>query len=284
MSAQLLYARSGNEAVEINPSTGATIALVTSGSDWYWTVFSVMAATTLGYVVLMAFVPRRERFFHYLSVGAALFSSIAYFTMASNLGWAAVETEFGHQQGGGERQVFYARYIGWFMSAPLIMLNLSFFAGVDWVTALFTAMAVNVYIIGGLVGAVVSTTYKWGYWTIGVAAWCLVVYQLVWVSMRSLNELTSVTVEPKIRTWYRLIIGGVVFIYSLYPICWGLSEGGNVITPTSEGVFYGVLDLIALPILNTAVLLASRKLDIEELGLGIPAARTESVPEKTPVA
>lgn len=29
----------------------------------------------------------------------------------------------------------------------------------------------------------------------------------------------------------------------LYPICWGLSEGSNTISSTSEIVFYGILDI-----------------------------------------
>lgn len=34
----------------------------------------------------------------------------------------------------------------------------------------------------------------------------------------------------------------------LYPIAWALSEGANVISPTSEAVFYGVLDLLLGPV------------------------------------
>jgi len=34
----------------------------------------------------------------------------------------------------------------------------------------------------------------------------------------------------------------------LYPVCWGLSEGSNTISPTSEMVFYGILDLLSGPV------------------------------------
>jgi bacteriorhodopsin len=33
-------------------------------------------------------------------------------------------------------------------------------------------------------------------------------------------------------------------MWLLYPIAWGVSEGGNVIPPDSEAVFYGVLDIM----------------------------------------
>lgn len=34
----------------------------------------------------------------------------------------------------------------------------------------------------------------------------------------------------------------------LYPVAWGVSEGGNVISPTKEMIFYGVLDLVLGPL------------------------------------
>ena len=37
-------------------------------------------------------------------------------------------------------------------------------------------------------------------------------------------------------------------IWLCYPIAWGVAEGGNVIAPGSEAVFYGVLDLCAKPV------------------------------------
>ena len=34
----------------------------------------------------------------------------------------------------------------------------------------------------------------------------------------------------------------------IYPICWALSDGANVISPTGEMVFYGVLDIFSGPL------------------------------------
>ena len=36
----------------------------------------------------------------------------------------------------------------------------------------------------------------------------------------------------------------LMFFWLLYPIAWGLSEGGNVITEEGEMIFYGVLDVL----------------------------------------
>lgn len=42
-------------------------------------------------------------------------------------------------------------------------------------------------------------------------------------------------------------------IWLLYPIAWGVSEGGNVISPDSEAVFYGILDFIAKPVCSLSL-------------------------------
>ena len=57
-----------------------------------------------------------------------------------------------------------------------------------------------------------------------------------------------------------------VFLWFLYPIAWGLSEGGNVIAPDSEAVFYGVLDLFAKPVFGALLIWGHRGIDPGRLG------------------
>lgn len=51
-----------------------------------------------------------------------------------------------------------------------------------------------------------------------------------------------------------------------YPICWALSEGSNVITPTSEMIWYGILDCITGPIFLLFFLFQLRAVDYEAFG------------------
>ena len=53
----------------------------------------------------------------------------------------------------------------------------------------------------------------------------------------------------------------------LYPIAWGVCEGGNVIAPDSEAVFYGILDLLAKPVFGALLIWAHRGIDPATLGL-----------------
>jgi hypothetical protein len=39
-----------------------------------------------------------------------------------------------------------------------------------------------------------------------------------------------------------------MFIWFLYPIAWGVADGGNVISPLKEMIFYGILDVLAKPV------------------------------------
>ncbi len=62
------------------------------------------------------------------------------------------------------------RYIQWFITFPLLLLSVLLTTGLslsDIVTTLFFA---DFVVISGLVGALVQSTYKWGYYTFGVAA------------------------------------------------------------------------------------------------------------------
>ena len=58
-------------------------------------------------------------------------------------------------------------------------------------------------------------------------------------------------------------------LWFLYPIAWGLSEGGNVIAPDSEAVFYGILDILAKPGFGMLLLFFHRGIEPSRLGLHI---------------
>ena len=49
----------------------------------------------------------------------------------------------------------------------------------------------------------------------------------------------------------------------------GVCEGGNVITPDSEAIFYGILDLLAKPVFGALLIWGHRNVDPARLGLKI---------------
>lgn len=133
--ADTLIKRAGNRALQTNPPN-ADIHLGRWGSDWAWTVFCVMALTTLGLLAWSDVVPKNRRTFHYLLIATLAVSSIAWWTMASDLGATPITVQFlrnspfGSGYGGfPTRQIFYARYIDWFITTPLLLLSLLLITG-----------------------------------------------------------------------------------------------------------------------------------------------------------
>lgn len=195
-------------------------------------------------------------------------AAIAYFSMASHLGWTAIRVEFhrgvGSKVHGNTREIYYVRYIDWVITTPLLLLDLLLTAGMPWPTTLFVILVDEVMIITGLVGALVSSSYKWGYFTFGCVALCYVLYVLVWEARIHANGVSREAGKAF------LTCGALTaFLWTLYPIAWGVCEGGNVIPVDSEGVFYGILDLFAKPVFGALLIMGHRNIDPASLGLYI---------------
>ena len=190
--------------------------------------------------------------------------------MGSNLGWAAIPVEFRRSNprvGGAMRQIFYVRYIDWFLTTPLLLLDLLLTCRLPWPTILYTISMNEIMIVTGLVGALVPTRYKWGFFTFGCAAFLVVVYTLV-----SEGRQYAKALGTDVHRTY--IICGVwtIGLWFLYPIAWGLGEGGNVIASDSEAIFYGVLDFLTKPVFSFLLLWGHRHIDIARLGLHVRGA------------
>ena len=262
---------SGNQALNINSVVGpqADLAITNHGSDWYFTVCAIMGVSTLAFMGMSYTKPQNHRMFHYITAGITLVAAIAYYSMGSGLGQTPIQVEFIRRDSSevgsaGTREIFWVRYIDWFVTTPLLLTDLLLTAGLPTATILATILADEVMIVTGLVGALTQTSYKWGFWTFGMVAFFYVVYSLVWNGRRHANALGG-----SIATTYTMCGVLTIFIWFLYPIAWGLSEGGNVIHPDSEAIFYGVLDVIAKPIFGFMLLIGHRNIDPSALGLHI---------------
>ncbi|TVY37641.1 Protein FDD123 [Lachnellula occidentalis] len=267
-----LQPRAGNDALNVNPNMfnyyrSSDINITTHGSDWYWAVTAVMAAATIAFIATSFTVSRERRIFHYITAAITMTATIAYFTMASNLGYTPIAVEFQRSSpkvAGITREIFYVRYIDWFVTTPLLLLDLLLTAGMPWPTILYTIFLDEVMVITGLVGALVASSYKWGYFVIAMLALMGIAYNVVIVGLAHSRALGS-TVN---RTF---MICGVwtIFLWFVYPIAWGLSEGGNIIAPDSEAVFYGVLDILAKPVFGAMLIIGHRNIDPATLGLHV---------------
>jgi len=225
-----------NHALGSNPPN-APIDITTHGSDWLWAAFALMALADLGMIAWSFAKPRGTRAFHHIAIVILTIASLDYFAMASDLGSTPIMTEFRLD---GPRAIWYSRYIDYTLTWPLLTTTLLLTTGVPLSELLITNFAAVFMAVSYLVGALVQSQYKWGFFTFATATLFYVWYHVLVPS--------SSVAGAEIKSGYRMHAGLLSFIWMLYPICWGLSEGGNVISPTSEMIFYGVLDIIMKPL------------------------------------
>ena len=269
----------GNHALDINGFTNTVTTnnhITNAGSDWYFTVTSVQGAAALIFIILSFYKRRSQRLFYYITAALTLVSSIAYFAQGSNLGWTAIQVEWQRSAAdvrGNMRQIFYARYIDYFITIPLLLLDLLLWAGLPRPTIAYTILISEVWVVSTLIAALVKSTYKWGFFTFGVAAYCFVAYTVVFEGLAYARGLGA-----DISRNYLIGSVWVATIWLLYPIAFGVSEGGNVIAPTSEAVFYGILDILTKTVFGFFILWSLRNVELERLGIHIRDAKEAELP------
>lgn len=177
-------------------------------------------------LVLSFAAKESERVFHYLFSFALLVGAITYYAQASDLGWSAVK-QTDHLGNGVVRQMFYARYINWVVSFPSLVLGLGLISGVSW-TTIFCNIAIAWYwVISYLVSAYTTTAYRWGFFAFGTFSWLI-------LAMSTINESREAAALLGIERDYLFLAGWLNLLWLLYPIAFGLTDGGNMI-----GVYRG---------------------------------------------
>jgi len=245
-----------NDALKINPPVG-DISLTTGGSDWLWAVTALYLFLFLIVVGLTYFARNGEKILHYLFTISLFVGGISYFTMASDLGSTPIVTSTNEA---GTRQIFYVRYINWFIGWTPLITAVGLISGVSWSTIVYNIALSWIWVASWLSGALVATHYKWGFFAFGTFA-----YFLLSASLLYTGSITAKRVGILKQYW--LVTGWLVFIWLIYPIAWGVDDGGNKIGVTQGFIFFGVLDVMTAPVLALVILFLSTKWDYRSLNL-----------------
>jgi len=257
----------GNNALQSNPPN-ADISINTKGSDWLWAVFAIMAVSAIAMTFWQHTRIRGQKAFHTLPIAILTTASIAYFAMASDLGSTPVMAEYfgGDHQNyaglGATRAIWYVRYIDWTITTPLLLLELLLATGLPTTDVFICVFMDLTMIITGLVGALVASSYKWGFFAFGCAA---LLY--VWWILLGPARVSAGLLGTDVRSAYTKSAALLSFLWLLYPIAWGLSDGGNVITSDGEMIFYGILDILAKPVFCFVHLWSLRGIDLTRFGM-----------------
>ena len=94
----------------------------------------------------------------------------------------------------------------------------------------------------------------------GIVTYIYIVYELLFSVRNRANSLGS-----DIHKAYLIPAALESLIWLIYPIAWGVCEGGNVIAPDSEAVFYGILDIATIICIPALLLFSLRDIDLARL-------------------
>ncbi|KAJ5166964.1 uncharacterized protein N7482_005745 [Penicillium canariense] len=277
----------GNDALIVNPVTGANETLSLNGSDWLWAVTAIYVLSfvgsdslslifntchrlthgviQIGLLILSFAAKESERVFHYLFTFALLVGAITYYAQASDLGWSTVE-QVDNLGNGVVRQMFWAKYVNWTVAFPSLVLGLGLVSGVSW-TTIFCNIAIALYwVVSYLVAAYTTSDYRWGFFAFGTFAWLI-------LAMSTLNESREAAALLGVDRDYIILAGWLNILWVLYPVGFGLTDGGNRISVTGGFIFFGVLDVLMVPVLSFAVLFFARNWDYRKLSIAFSDSR-----------
>jgi len=182
-----------------------------------------------------------------------LIASLAYLTMATGNGWY-IRCHDG-------RMFFFARYIDWVITTPLMLHALCHFGGAGSEIRNFLFFSDVVMIVAGLIASTITGAEKWVFFAFSMLAFIPVLYYICQVRDQVVDNLsyhsgtgehvaaTDANAVHRPHVWffgnYRILADLTVATWLLYPVAWILAEGTGKISVTGEAIFYAVLDFIA---------------------------------------
>lgn len=109
-------------AESLAPTACTTIEEVGSTGVGALTIaFLILGVSTIVFITRVGSA-KGQKVYYYCNVFICGFATMSYFAMLSGQGWTAVA---------GCRQFFYARYVDWSVTTPLLLLDLGLIAGAD---------------------------------------------------------------------------------------------------------------------------------------------------------
>jgi len=185
--------------------------------------------------------------------------------MVASLAYLAMATKHGYTTRCNGRDFYYARYVDWIITTPLMLYDLAVLGGSDFNTRLFLCAIDIIMIVSGLIGSLVEdsgaglgeTNEKWAFFGFSMLCFIPVIYFLCANSGDGkatlfgdmCNDLlgfchSNFGSDHRARAYQRAMNLTVV-TWMVYPIIWILSEGTETISVEGENIAYTVLDILS---------------------------------------
>ncbi|EGG00698.1 uncharacterized protein MELLADRAFT_50312 [Melampsora larici-populina 98AG31] len=209
-----------------------------------WVVFAIMILSTVVIGILTTQQQKNNKLFHHITLTINFIAAISYYSMASGIG-----ISLSHH---GARPLFWARYLDWLLTTPLLLTDLGLLAGIPIQDIVLLVLSDVVMVVTGLLGAInQSESTKWGYFVMSCIFFVYVVYELATTARR-----TSYLKSSRVGFLFTAIAVYSMLLWTVYPVVWALSEGSSIISPDLEILFYAVLDVMAKAVFGFWLLIA----------------------------
>ena len=179
--------------------------------------------------------------------------------MASDLGFLVIQ-QVDQLDRGGSRQIFYPKFILWAVSFPTYVLSLGLLSGVSWTTIVYHVFLSWIWILGYLTSSFTVSNYKWGFYAFSTIAW-------IFLATGTLTEGLRHAKRVGVSRDYLILAGWVNLLWLQYPLAFGLTDAGNRIGVVGGFIWFGILDVLMIPVSTIAILAFSRRWDYGRLNI-----------------
>jgi len=214
------------------PEPNAQNSLSDNGHKLLWLAFFSLVLPAVYFVSEMYKMDDGRRYYHFLTFMIGAIASLAYLAMATGNGM--------YRRPFDGREFYYARYIDWTLTTPLMLLDILGFAGASSDAKLWLVGCDLLMIISGLIGGFVEGNEKYYFWFFGCATFLPILYQL----LGGLKPLLE-NKEESVQTLFNRVSVLTAITWSCYPIVWLAGEGHGNISVDTECICYVVLDVLA---------------------------------------
>lgn len=112
------------------------------------------------------------------------------------------------------RETYWARYVDWSLTTPLLLMDLAFLAGLSGASILVAVIADLIMILTGLFAALTTDEgAQWGYYAMACIAYLVVIYQLA-INGREVAKKQ----DGKTATFFASIGAFTLVLWTVYPV------------------------------------------------------------------
>jgi bacteriorhodopsin len=227
-------------------------------SVWLWIGTVGMALGALAFALMGRSADEGNREFYTITTLIPLIAAASYLAMALGQGVAEVDG----------RTVYWARYVDWLFTTPLLLLDLALLARAGR-NLIFGLIAADVFMIAtGLVATLSPTPINFVWWVVSTGAFVAILFGLL--GQLSANARNR---PGEVGSVFSTLRNLTAVLWTAYPIVWLLgTEGFGLVGLGIEVLLFMILDLSAK--VGFGFLLLSNRAALQRTGIS-PAQTAE---------